>query len=98
MYYALAVRNGNQPILTGMTKGGSTHWNKPVQQSTINKQPAGNFEEILTALHRSVLDIQKDFKEIKIDLEGFKARMLEVKQTVESITNPGLNFKARPLT
>ena len=35
-------------------------------------------------------------KEIKIDLEEFKQRVIEVEQNVESFTNPGPNFVARP--
>ena len=83
--------------MNGTAKGGGfIHQTKSTQRTASNEQPNGNFEEILAALHRFVIDIQKDLKEIKIDLEGFKARVIEVEQTVESITNPGPNFKAKP--
>src|ERR1044072_2723098 len=93
--YSLAVRNGNRPITNGTAKGGSVHQNKPSQQTANIAPPSGNFEEILAALHRSVLDIQKDLKEIKVDLENFKQRVIEVEHNVESFTNPGPNFIAK---
>jgi len=94
--YSSAVKQNNRPLSTGTAKGGSVHQPKPAQRATPNDKPTGSSDEILAALHRSVLDIQKDIKEIKIDLEHFKTRVLELEHNVESITNPGPNFIARP--
>ena len=51
----------------------------------------------MAVLHRSVLDIQKDLKEIKIDFEGFKSRVVELEHNFESFTNLDLDFQTKPL-
>ena len=94
--YSLVIRNGSRPVTNGTAKGGSIHQSKPNQQPANTALPSGNFELVLAELHRSVLDIQKDLKEIKIDLEEFKQRVIEVEHNVESLINPGPNFIAKP--
>jgi predicted nucleic acid-binding Zn-ribbon protein len=45
-------------------------------------------------MHQAVLKIQREVKGIKIEMEGFKAQISEMEHNIESITNPGPEFKA----
>ena len=44
-------------------------------------------------MYQAVLEIQWEVKDIKIEMEGFKAQISELEHNYESITNPGPNFE-----
>ena len=43
-----------------------------------------------------ITEIQKEFKEIKSDMDYFKERVIELEQNVESIINSSLNYQSNP--
>ena len=69
-------------------------------QTNKNQKPSTNqsydqsLTDVVAWMHQAVLEIQREVKDIKIEMEGFKAQLSEIEHNIESITNPGPEFKA----
>ena len=92
--YSSAVRKGHQPVKTGTAKGGSIHQTNKNQKPSSNQPQDQSLTDVVAWMHQAVLEIQREVKDIKIEMEGFKAQISEIEHNIESITNPGPEFKA----
>ena len=63
---------------------------------TSGSQQNQSLIEVVTSMHQTVLEIQSDLKDIKIEMEGFKAKLADIEFDVENIKNSIPNYQSLP--